>query len=197
MHTFGSIGASAISTVLWDNPHDRSTDLCRLVESERGFVLEGVVLIAASGHPALVDYRVETDRDWVTSQAHLRLTSPGEAREVSLSRDGRGRWTVDGERRDELDGCVDVDLGVTPATNALPIRRLFPAVNEIAEVRAAWVGFPGLEVVPSTQSYERLGDRAYRFRSGDFVADLVVDHAGLVLRYGDDYWTALAHTVGP
>jgi hypothetical protein len=75
----------------------------------------------------------------------------------------------------------------------LPIRRLAPSVGESVDTRAAWVDWPSLEVVVSDQIYERLGDNEYRFRSDDFVADLLVDDVGLVLKYGDEYWRALAH----
>ena len=92
----------------------------------------------------------------------------------------------------ELDGCEDVDVRVTPATNTLPIRRLELAMHQAVEVRAAWVGLPDLQVASLEQIYERVDERRYRYRSGDFAADLVVDDAGLVLRYGDRLWSALA-----
>lgn len=117
-------------------------------------------------------------------------------RELRLTRDDSTGWVLDGDHQEQLDGCIDIDLRFTPATNTLPIRRLSPAVGETVEVRAAWVGFPDLRATPSVQSYERLSENTYRFRSGDFVADLVVDDAGLVLRYGDAFWTALAHVAG-
>jgi hypothetical protein len=41
------------------------------------------------------------------------------------------------------------------------------------------------------QSYERLGDQRYRYRSGRFTADLAVDDDGLVLQYGAN-WKAVA-----
>jgi hypothetical protein len=62
------------------------------------------------------------------------------------------------------------------------------------ETSAAWIGWPDLEVVVSKQTYERVRADGYRFRSGDFESQLLVDDAGLVLRYGEDYWEALAHS---
>jgi hypothetical protein len=57
-------------------------------------------------------------------------------------------------------------------------------------VDAAWVTFPALRVRRLSQRYEHLGDGRWRYRSGDFVADLVVDGHGLVRRYGDGIWSA-------
>jgi hypothetical protein len=41
------------------------------------------------------------------------------------------------------------------------------------------------------QSYERIDDRRYRYRSGLFTADLAVDEEGVVLQYGVN-WKAVA-----
>jgi uncharacterized protein len=48
----------------------------------------------------------------------------------------------------------------------------------------AWVQFPALEVLPSAQRYERLAADRWRFATGDFQAELLVDPDGLVLDYG-------------
>jgi len=83
-----------------------------------------------------------------------------------------------------LAGCTDVDLGFSPSTNTLPIRRLALAVGKSETIEAAWVLFPDLEVRVSSQTYTRVSDQNYRFASGDFAAELGVDAAGLVT----DYW---------
>lgn len=110
-----------------------------------------------------------------------------------LVHDDSGKWVVDGQPDDGLADCIDVDFRLTPSTNTLPIRRLAPAVGESVETRAAWIAWPELDVVFSEQVYERLEENRYRFTSGDFTADLLVDDSGLVLRYGEEYWRALAH----
>ena len=48
-------------------------------------------------------------------------------------------------------GCIDLDLSFSPATNLLAIRRLALPVNEIAEVRSAWLTFPDLDLEPLDQ----------------------------------------------
>lgn len=178
-------------SILWENPHDGSTEICRLTVSGDGLALEGIVLAPAEDGPARVDYRVDADERGNTRGAQLRIEGPTGVRDVELSRRGDG-WLVNGSREPSLDGCADVDLRVTPATNTLPLRRLGLGVGERGEVRAAWVGFPHLELLPLEQTYERVSEDTYRYRSGDFVADLRVDDAGLVLRYGEAYWRAVA-----
>ena len=110
-----------------------------------------------------------------------------------LERDpATGRWTRDGAPAPQVAGCLDVDLGFSPVTNTLPIRRLALAVGAAAPVRAAWLRFPGLELEPLEQVYRRLAPARYAYESaaGRFRAELEVDGDGLVTRYGD-YWAAL------
>jgi hypothetical protein len=72
-----------------------------------------------------------------------------------------------------------------PATNTLPIRRLAALqAGQQRVLQMAWVQFPGLEVIPSAQRYQRLAADRWHFSSGDFRAELLVDPDGLVLDYG-------------
>jgi hypothetical protein len=120
------------------------------------------------------------------------VAGEGSARRLALEADGAGHWAVDGAPAAGLDGCLDVDLGWTPATNTLPIRRLGLRLGRTATIAAAWVLFPHLSVQLARQSYERLAERRWRYRQETYAADLTVDDAGLVLRY--DEWTAIAHS---
>ena len=92
-----------------------------------------------------------------------------------------------------LHGLIDVDLGFSPVTNTLPIRRLDPAIGEAVAVTAAWVRFPELTIEPLPQRYIRLAERRYRYESagGAFVAEIEVDDLGLVTAY-EGGWRRIA-----
>lgn len=107
-----------------------------------------------------------------------------------LTSDGLGRWWRGGRRDHSLDGCTDVDLEMTPATNTLPIRRARAAgLGELA-VQAAWVRWPSLEIAPVTQRYVRLSERTWRYDTASGPHDLDVDAHGVVRRYGEDLFVA-------
>jgi hypothetical protein len=59
------------------------------------------------------------------------------------------------------------------------------AVGVAAEVKAAWLRFPGFKLEMLTQQYRRLDDVTYRYESagGKFVAELKVDQDGFVVEY--------------
>ena len=64
-----------------------------------------------------------------------------------LERSAKGAWTLNGAAARGLKGCTDVDLGCSPSTNTLQIRRLRLAVGAEDTIKAAWVRFPELDVV--------------------------------------------------
>lgn len=172
--------------MLWRGDWLRSYERCTARDAP-GTVLEGVVLLPLDDEPAQVRYEVTADARWHTREVRVRV----DGRELALRHDGAGRWTVDGLPRLDLQGCLDVDLGVTPATNTLPIRRLADAP---ADVAAAWVRFPELDVERLEQRYTPLAGDRWRYEAGDFRADLVVDDRGLVVTYGDGLWTTVARS---
>ena len=103
-------------------------------------------------------------------------------------------WQVDGAQAPELDGCLDLDIQVTPFTNTLPIRRLDLAAGEIADLRAVYVPLPDPVPVPAAQSYACLRPRGrsgglfrYESRASGFGADLPVDSGGFVVDYPDSF----------
>jgi len=170
-------------TVLWQGMESGALDRCRLEAGPDGLRLSGTVLTAEFGTPLDVRYLVEAGPDGLTRRVELELDGGAVSR--VLVADGAGGWSWEGGAElAEVAGALDVDLTVTPATNSLPIRRLADlAVGQAAELSMAWVQFPELSVIASAQRYERLAADRWRFSSGDFSAELVVDPEGLVLEY--------------
>ncbi|HST89327.1 MAG TPA: putative glycolipid-binding domain-containing protein [Ktedonobacterales bacterium] len=179
--------------VLWRGLDGRGTEYCRLRRMGAGWALGGTVTLAFGDAPAVVRYAVACDDTWQTRTVVVDATIRRERWELRLAADG-GHWTVDGQPRPDLDGCVDVDLGVTPGTNTLPIRRLNLAVGESREVVAAWVRFPALDMRPLAQRYTRLDEHTYHYESDTgFSAELTVDGLGLIVSYPQG-WERVAAT---
>lgn len=154
-----------------------------------GWVIIGDLVRRFRAGPALVSYTVETDEGWRTRRARVGETLRG--RRTSVEAEMRGsRWHVNGRRAERLDGCADIDLGASPVTNTLPINRVRLDVGSRIDLTAAWVRFPRLSVEPLRQSYERVGERLYVYRSeSGFESEIEVDESGVVTRYGE-FWQA-------
>jgi uncharacterized protein len=179
--------------VAWRRSDEIETDEhCTLAVRDSGLSLVGTVLGAEAGAPVRIEYRVLADAAGFTTATHVRDLHGFETRTLSLERDVKGNWTLDGRTVGALKGCTDVDLGCSPSTNALPIRRLRLAPGKSATIKAAWVRFPELVVVKAAQTYTRLDEYTWRYASGSYESELTVDDDGLVAVYADWRRTALA-----
>jgi hypothetical protein len=182
--------------VAWRRSDEVQADeFCTLSVRDSGLSLIGTVLGADGGEPIRIEYRVLADGGGLTTAAHVRQLRGFDERTIVLTRDSKGAWMVNGARAPKLKGCTDVDLGCSPSTNTLPIRRLRLGIGVSKTIQATWVRFPELEVVKAAQTYTRLDDGTYRYVSGTFEAELTVDHEGLVTAYAD--WRRSAVSVGP
>lgn len=181
----------AMAVVLWRAVDGSGLERAALRRDRDGFALDGTALLALRGTAFEVRYRVTADGAWRTRAVNVRVIGPQREDRIALVADGEGGWTMGARPLAPVVGCLDVDLGFTPATNTLPVRRLDLPVGGHADVEAAWVAFPSLRVERSAQSYERVDSRRWRYRSGDFTADLLVDDDGLVREY-EGRWTAIA-----
>jgi uncharacterized protein len=174
-------------TPTWNKDRE-GIGLEHLVLEER--MADSVVLAFEDNHgPFRLMYRLAWDESWCVRQADLSVTTEKFTRAISLNTDGQGCWRDgDGRTRDDLDGCLDIDIWPTPFTNSFPIRRAPMAVGERRQFRMAWIFGPDLTVHPQPQAYTRLADRLYLFENLDgsgFKAELPVDDDRIVLDYPD------------
>jgi hypothetical protein len=149
--------------------------------------LQGEVVLVEDGTAFAVSYRIDCDDAGLTARAHLRVKRGGVRDELTLIRRPAGDWTANGRSLPELHEIADVDLSITPSTNTPPIRRLRLAIGQAAEVTAAWVTLPSLEIAPLRQIYRRLDSSTYAYDAPDlqFHAKLKVDGDGVVQSYGE------------
>lgn len=163
--------------------------------------------------PYRLDYTLDAGENFVTRSLDVEVAGDGLTRRISLSHDGNGAWRCAAETADRKDlppaggdtaavsGALDCDLGLSPLTNLMPVRR--HRLHERrggADFLMAWVSVPDLALHASAQRYEHVRRQAdgsvVRFLDlglhPGFVAELELDADGLVLLYPD-----LARRVGP
>lgn len=182
--------------VTWRRTDEVVTDEhCTLAVRPGGLSLIGTVIGADQGDPIRIEYRVVADGAGLTTAAHIRHVRGFGTHTIALERDAKGNWAVDGRTVRGLKGCTDVDLGFSPSTNTLPIRRLRLAIGASETIKAAWVRFPEMAITKSAQTYTRLDEFTYRYSSGSFESELTVDDDGLVASYAA--WQRTGYAVGP
>jgi hypothetical protein len=84
-----------------------------------------------------------------------------------------------------VEWCRLTSQACTPATNLLALRRLSLAVDQEAEVTAAWLTHPDFALTPLRQRYRRTSQAEYAYTAPDhaFAGALTVNGQGFVLDY--------------
>jgi uncharacterized protein len=188
-------------TLLWMKDDPTGMELAEVRLTANRLTAVGVAL-GSQPSAYRLDYRLETSPGFFTSRLRCTCRGEGWSRAVDLSRAPGGPWRISARSSGEsdlpppggsaaaLDGAVDCDLGLSPLTNTLPIRReRLLEVGSTVELVATWVSVPDLRIFPDQQRYtvDRADDRGATIRfeavDGSFAANILVDRDGFVLDY--------------
>jgi hypothetical protein len=170
-------------------------DECTLCSLSDGWRLDGEASFELESEPAELHYSVLCGPDFHARRATVHGTIAARRVEFVIERRAEG-WLLDGKNVRAIADCIDVDLGFTPATNLLPVRRLALAENQSANAPAAWldVARGTLERLP--QSYQNRGAGKYWYEAPTvgYAALLEVDRSGFVVDY-PGLWTSISKDV--
>lgn len=171
--------------VLWLRLDRPGNDACRFAEAEGGFLIDGSA----------------TDESWAVTRYRVRARPDGSTRRARIGHDSRlfvrrapdGAWTLNGTPVPGLEAALDIDLGFTPATGTLAIRRLALPVGGEAAITAARFDPADERLKPMRQVYRRIGGAEYLFTAPDsgVTARLKVDRHGIIRAY-EGRWRAQA-----
>jgi hypothetical protein len=176
-------------------------------DDRRGLLARGSAL-AVDPIAYAARYELITDDRWATTRLEVTAEGGGWQRTLRLER-AAGRWrAATGEQGDldaayraagrgsapfpgteepeRLESALDVDLGGSPLTNTLPVRRLDllnAAPGTRHRLNVVWVLLPSLQVVAAEQFYTAAGDGKVQYSSGNFSAELTLDGDGFVVSY--------------
>ena len=132
-----------------------------------------------AGATASTRYRVEIDAAWFARSVEVETP----AGRLTLAREPAG-WARDGAVLPGTDGCIDVDIACTAATNTLPIRRLHLPTGSAAELDVLYIPAPDLTPCVDRQRYTLTASGwTYEGLSSGFRAALTVDGEGIVIDY--------------
>lgn len=175
----------ANTSILWRRLDQPGHESALLSESAAGAVIEGAAVFSESGQPCRLDYRLVCDAAWRTVSARVTGWLDVTPLEVVIDAETTRSWTLNGRPCPDVEGCEDIDLSFSPATNLLPIRRARLAVGAQVSVQAAWLRFPAMTLEPLDQTYERVSESRYKYtsRGGSFIAILETNAVGFVTHY--------------
>lgn len=158
-------------------------------DRDDGLRVTGQTTAVENASPWSVGYDIQLEGSWAARSVAATLLDPRGIQHLLLIRHPEGTWSVDGEARPDLDGCIDVDFESSAMTNTLPIHRLTFETGRAVNVPAVFIRAKDLRVERLEQSYT-LVDRSsegitfhYESSTFDFECELRYDDAGLIVDY--------------
>lgn len=134
-----------------------------------------------------IKYSLILSSDWRTKEVKVE-SSLFDKGTINLKSDLNGGWFNEAnERIPELNGCIDVDISVTPFTNTLPIRRLSDDLQKEQKIEVLFIDPLLGKYKKVSQQYLRLSSGLYHYEgaSGNYRTKIAVDENGLVVTYPD------------
>jgi hypothetical protein len=172
-------------SILWRRLDGPGHDACRLDQHGAGWQLDGTAVFSLDAQPARLAYSAACDASWCALAGRVSGWIGDRPVELAIERAPSGAWTINGQVAPDLDHCVDLDFGFTPATNLLQLRRLALRHGQAAEVPAAWLDVSTGALSILVQRYERRSETTYLYEAPRFTYRelLEVDPVGFVRRY--------------
>ncbi len=174
-----------IASILWRRLDTPGHDACRLEQDAGGWRLEGTAVFRHENVPARLAYHVVCDGAWHARRGHVRGWLGADSVDFSITRASTGVWTINAVVVPDLEDCVDLDFGFTPATNLPQLRRLALEVGQAGDAPAAWLDVAAGTLTLLPQRYERRTEATYWYEAptAQYAALLEVAPTGFIGRY--------------
>lgn len=172
-------------TSLWRRLDLPGHDSCCLWKSDHGWHLAGTAIFWFEQQPCLLSYEVNTHLNWETCTANVSGYVGESVIALAIARTPNNYWSINDTDVQDAAGCIDLDLGFTPATNLIAIRRLSLAIGARSPAPAAWLEFPTFTLKQLEQHYHRISADRYDYAAPEVgYADVLdVDEYGAIARY--------------
>lgn len=173
------------SVMLWRKLDEPGHEAAHLILHDSYWHLTGTAVFANNQRSCRLDYFVMCNLEWQTISTKVTGWVGSTMIEIELLVDSARHWQINGVECPAVTGCIDVDLGFSPSTNLLAIRRLNLDIGQEAKAQAAWLSFPEFTLEPLEQLYRRHQEASYYYESagGRFVTELKVNPAGFITQY--------------
>jgi uncharacterized protein len=176
-----------VGVFFWRRIDNPGHDSCRLLRKENGdgWLLSGAAAFREGAKVCQAMYEVHTDAQWRTASASVAGFAGKLPFHLEIGRTADGFWHANGKVNKRTQGCIDLDLSFTPATNLIALRRLSLVVGQQADAPAAYLQFPQLRLTVLPQHYCRTSATTYQYASpsAGYQGILEVAASGEVIRY--------------
>lgn len=180
-----------IRDIFWETVDNGGFEHLKVTNQKDLYHFDSIIIRKLEDKVIRVFYQLVCDTSWKFRK--LELTIDGNTKKsLSLNIDKSGLWYDDkGAWYQQLKGCIDPDISLTPSTNALPINRLNLNEGEAKEIKVAYINLPELTVSPVRQSYKCIsknedgGIYLYKNYDSGVEAEIQVGKDSFVVNYPD------------
>ena len=174
-----------VTDLLWRRLDVPGHEACRLSEQPWGFQLEGTAVFLEGGSSACLRYDIRCDAGFRSQRAHVTGFHGRRTIDARVEQLAGGGWSLDGEELPQVRNCSDFDLGFSPATNLLQLRRINLREGQAADVPAAWFDLSQSSLSELQQTYRRIARDRYDYTAPTvpYAAVLEVTALGFVSLY--------------
>ena len=173
------------TNILWTGREYYSLENCLIDDISTGSQINSTIVGSYEGKIYKVEYHIKTNENWETIFFEIDYRIGNQHQKIRLTGDGKGNWTNDGKKAEQFNGCIDIDIPLTPFTNTLPIRRLQLAQHQSQEIQVIYCDLLEQKTIPVRQKYTCLSATEYHYENipNDFEATILVDGSGFVVDY--------------
>ena len=173
------------TNILWSGIEYNSLENCLVKTTDTGAEINSVIVGGYGEKIYRVEYQIQTNQNWETIFVEIKSQHSNTCDHFTFESDAKGNWILNGNPKNQFQGCIDVDIPLTPFTNSLPIKRLNMQKGDVSEIYVLYVDLLERQIIPVRQKYIRHSNNGYHYENipNDFEANIEVDEHGYVVDY--------------
>jgi uncharacterized protein len=176
--------------LVWKGLEDQTFEHCMVTRTPGQLEVQSKIEGPVNNVHTIVEYEVVLDTAWTVSSVQVKMTAPAPEKSIKLTHNKFGEWVDDNlHTRPDLDGCLDIDISLTPFTNSLPVKRLCFKPGESRELPVLYFDLPAFDIRIQKQRYTYLGNNVFKFEALDtgYTNEITFTPGGFVQQYPDLY----------
>lgn len=173
-----------IRNIVWKGLDSDTLEFCSISFGEC-ILVKSTIVGCSDGIPLKAEYEIQLSKNWLISSATIKTRLGNGEQSLQLVHNGHGKWFGNDREWKHLEGCLDIDISLSPFTNSLPLNRVQPEHLQEIKIAVVYIDILHFAITLEKQSYTRKADQLYGFSTerGDFTANIETDELNLVTRY--------------
>lgn len=173
--------------IIWKREDDQSNtfETLQFRKTKNEFIAKSIVNGILEGQPILIEYQVVIDKDWVVKEVQIKSLI-GSSKNIILKSNLKGKWyNEQNQEIPEFEGCIDIDISITPLTNSLPINRLKNVLEQRTRITVLYFDIENWKFKKVEQFYTNIAHNLYKYEGvfRNYAANIPTDNFGFVTTY--------------